>query len=207
MNLKEAFRYQNFLDNMIYAGCNNITMRSHALKTVKHHKCNAANPDVENFDEEVVEAEEFFSNDEVVTCMLFLLNEKERLSNAIESAKSALNMSIDAAIGMNKCRQRVCSSLKHMLGIKPSVRKEYAYGQKFNIEGNQVDYKYEVEIESSEAFDRGSAKSVMKSLVEKSDEVSTQIDLAKVNTEVIYEPPFDVNDTFDDVMQEFLTTE
>ena len=205
MNLKEAFRYQNFLDDMIMSGCSSISNRNHSLKTVKHHKCSAANAEVEDFDEVVVESEEFFANNDVIDCIIFLMDEKERLSNAIESAKMMLGISIDAAIGMNKCRQSICRSLKHMLSMKPSLRKEYGYGQKFNNEGNQIDYKYEVEVESEEAFDRAAAKAVMKYLVEKSDEVSTQIDLAKVNTSVNYKPKFDVNDMFDDVMQEFLS--
>lgn len=204
MNLKESFRYQNFLDDMISQGCLSISMRNHSLKTVKHHNCNGANPEAENFDEDVVEAEEFFENDEVISCILFLMNEKETLSGAIEVAKAKSDINIDAAIGMNKCRQKVASSLKRMLSFKPSTRKEFEYGQKFNVEGNQVDYKYDVIVENTEAFCRESAKNVLKSIVEKSDSVSTQIDIAKVNVNVDYEPQFDVNDTFDDVMQEFL---
>ena len=37
----------------------------------------------------------------------------------------------------------------------------------------------------------------------KSDEFSGQIDAAVVNTQVAYEAPFDVNDTFSDVFEAF----
>jgi hypothetical protein len=36
------------------------------------------------------------------------------------------------------------------------------------------------------------------------DEVSAALDLAVVNTPVSYTPPFDVNDTFADVFEDFL---
>ena len=38
----------------------------------------------------------------------------------------------------------------------------------------------------------------------KADKVSAEIDAALINTQVEYEPPFNVNDSFDDVMEEFL---
>ena len=61
-----------------------------------------------------------------------------------------------------------------------------------------------MEILDEDNFDRSAAKEIMRRLVDESDAVSTKVEMALVNTTVNYAPPFNVNDTFDDVMQEFL---
>ena len=72
------------------------------------------------------------------------------------------------------------------------------------MEGNQTPYLYEIEVETTEAFDRGRAKSVVREIMLQADKASAEIDSALINTQVEYEPPFNVNDSFDDVMEEFL---
>ena len=83
MNLKEAFRYQKFLDSMMYQASNSITNRDHAMKIVRIHHMNAANPDVEDKTEEVVPDHPFFTNDEVLRLMEWLVDEKQKLSEAL----------------------------------------------------------------------------------------------------------------------------
>ena len=208
MNLKEAFRYQNFLETMIGRGCVSIMDRSHSVSTIRHHKVNKVVPEIDDFDDSVVPGEDFFRNDDVIKLLEFLIAEKIKLSSAVSEAKTAAEdkygIDIDVALAANKCRQRVSDAIKSMLSVKPSTRTEYAYGQKFNVEGNQIDYKYEVDVTTSDAFDRNRSKEIAKSLTEASDTTSTMIDTIKVNTAVDYSPVFDVNDTFDDVMTEFL---
>ena len=48
MNLKESFRYQNFLENMLaYAG-NSLTDREHSLTITKNHLRKKANAEAED---------------------------------------------------------------------------------------------------------------------------------------------------------------
>ena len=44
----------------------------------------------------------------------------------------------------------------------------------------------------------------MKEIISDADKTSSEIDAAKVNTKVEYTPVFDVNDSFEDVMNAFL---
>ena len=44
----------------------------------------------------------------------------------------------------------------------------------------------------------------MKEIISEADKTSSEIDAAKVNTKVEYAPVFDVNDSFEDVMNAFL---
>ena len=203
MNLKESFRYQNFLDMMMSAASASIQQRVHCLMVTKTHLRSKANPDASDVTE-TVEGEVFFANDDVVAFMAWLVKEREKLTTAIGAAKASIGFDIDAAIETNKFRQTVNGSIKNMLRYTPTKRVEQGRDYKFNVEGNQTPYIYEIEVVSEEAYDKTGAKTLMREMISKADEVSAAIDAAMINTKVDYEPVFDVNETFDDVMTDFL---
>lgn len=205
MNLKEAFRYQNFLDRVFGAAAISIQVRDHCLTQTREHLCNKVNPDADDFREEVKTEEEFFQNDDVIRAMRFLIGEKEKLSIAINKAKKSIDLDIDAATAVNKYRQKLNGSIAMMMRFKPCNRIETEIGHKFNVAGDPVDYKYDVKVTSEEAYDRYSAKKTMKEIISEADKISSEIDAAKVNTQVEYTPVFDVNDSFEDVMNTFLS--
>lgn len=91
-----------------------------------------------------------------------------------------------------------------MLRFKGTKRTERGTDYKFNAEGNQTPYYYDIEVVTSENFDRAKAKAAAQSVIAKADEVSVAIDTALINTWVEYEAPFNVNDSFDDAMVTFL---
>lgn len=204
MNLKEAFRYQNFLDRIFGVACVSIEKRDHCLTQTRNHLYNKVNPDMENVKEEVKTEEDFFANDDVIQAMLFLIEEKEKLSIAINKAKESIDMDIDAAVSVNKYRQLLNKSVAFMMRLNPCTRIETGIAQKFNSTGDPVDYKYDVEVTSVEAYDRKAAKKIMKKVISEADKTSAAIDFVKVNTTVDYTPVFDVNDSFEDVMNTFL---
>lgn len=203
MNLKESFRYQNFLDSLMRNASASIQSREHCFEVVKHHFKNKANPDATDMDE-TVENGEFYPNDKVIAFMEWLVSEREKLTTAIGNAKTSIGFDLDSAIETNKFRQSVNSAIKSMLRYTPGKRVEQGRDYKFNVEGNQMAYVYDIEVESKDAFDRDSAKKVMRTMITKADEVSSEIDAAMINTKVDYEPRFDVNESFDDVMAEFI---
>lgn len=202
MNLKESFRYQNFLDSKLNEARYSIGERSHALKTTKVHLKNKANPDAENITE-VVEVEDFFPNDDVVAFMCWIVAERQKLTEAIYKAKASLDFCLDAAIETNKFRQHTSSAVKGMLRFTPSKKTEQGRDYKFNVEGNQTPYYYDIETSFEENFTRDNAKKVVRDMITKADKTSAEIDSAMINTTVDYEPLFDVNDSFEDVMAEF----
>lgn len=203
MNLKESFRYQNFLDSLMRNASASIQSREHCFEVVKHHFKSKANPDASDMDE-IVENGEFYPNDKVISFMEWLVSEREKLTTAIGNAKASIGFDLDSAIETNKFRQSVNSAIKSMLRYTPGKRVEQGRDYKFNVEGNQMAYVYDIEVESKDAFDRDSAKKVMRTMITKADEVSSEIDAAMINTKVDYEPRFDVNESFDDVMAEFI---
>ena len=84
----------------------------------------------------------------------------------------------------------------------PTKRVEQGRGYKFNAEGNQMPYLYEIEVSTTEAYDKTEAKQYMRSVIADADKVSADIDSAMINTQVDYTPKFDVNDTFEDRSEE-----
>lgn len=203
MNLKESFRYQNFLENMLRCASSSLIAREHSLAITKRHLRSKANSDAEDVVESV-DFGEFFKNDDVLSFMEAIVSERSKLTNAIGAAKASVGFDLDAAIETNKFRQSVANSLRSMLRFTPSKRVERGTDYKFNVEGNQVQYYYDIEVESEEAFDRNNAKAVMRKMISESDDVSAKIDAAMINTTVEYVAPFNVNDSFEDVMTDFL---
>lgn len=203
MNLKEAFRYQNFIDNLLVSAGQSIRQQSHCLTTTKNHLCNKANPEVSDFSE-VVEVDKFVCNDDVIKFMEFLIEEKWKLTSAINKAKASIEFDIDAHTEQNKIRQSVYRYIKDMMKYIPGKKLEAAYGYKFNVEQNQVSYRYDVEVTTEDAYDRPEAKKFMKKVIADADKISSKIDEAKITTNVEYDAPFDVNDSFEDVIEKFI---
>ena len=202
MNLKEAFRYQNFLSSMLNNARSNLCQRDHALKTIETHRKSAADPDACDV-VEVANNKVFEPNDNVIKFILWLIDEREKLSLAISWAKKDALVDIDAEIIANKFRQNASDAIRIMLSFEPTTRKDVGRGYKFNNEGVQAPYVYDIEITQEELFDRDASKSIMMELLEQADRKSAEIDSAMVNTEVLYTPVFNVNSTFADVMAEF----
>lgn len=202
MNLKEAFRYQNFLSSLMSSARLSIILEDHCLKTTKHHLIKESNPDVED-KEEVVKSEDFVSNDTVLRFMKWIIDERYKLTRAITLAKAEAGIDIDAAIEMNKARQTACDAIRKMLQYTALKTADVGRGYKFNAEGNQIVYLYKIEIEKTEMFNRSKAKELMYQMVEESGKVSSEIDAALVNTNVDYHPIYSVNVDFDDIVRKF----
>ena len=202
MNLKESFRYQNFLDSLEDSAMYSLIDDSHCVQETLIHHMNEANPDVED-KEEVVDVPEFPDNDKVIRFMMRLIEEKDKLTNAIGKAKQGLQFDVEAAIATNKFRQNLNKTIKTMLSRKTgkSIRRGSAY--KFNAEGNQVAYYYDIEVVRSDRYDRDGAKKIMREVISKADEVSSEIDSAMINTIIDYDAPWDVNETFDEIIEVF----
>lgn len=203
MNLKESFRYQNFLESMMGFAGESITNREHSLTVTKKHLRSKANSDAEDM-EEAVNFGEFYKNDDVISFMFFLVKEKEKLTTAIGLAKATIGFDLDAAVETNKFRQTLMGRAKMMLRYVSAKKMERGTDYKFNAEGNQNQYFYDIEVEYTEAFDREAAKRLVKEIATEADKTSAALDSAMINTQVDYTAPFNVNDSFDDVMEEFL---
>ena len=202
MNLKQAFRYQNFLSELFSEASIYLTKPGALFSTTKVHHKNEANPEAIDVTEVVENDGIFYDPDDVVSLMIILSDERFKLTDAIEKAKANLDVRINAEIEANKFRRSAADSIYGILRTKTTRRIERGNDYKFNVEGNQTPYYYNVEVFTEELFDRSKMKQTLLSLKDRADVSSMEIDLAMVNTEVKYIIPYDVNSSFDDVMEQ-----
>lgn len=199
MNLKEAFRFQNKLQSLmdeaerILADDRNITQ----VKVTALYK--KAMPEQEN--ETTVEPapSEYADHiDAVAAFLLHMLGEREKLSRAIRAAKERQEMDMDSEVSLNSTRQSLASFFRHMVDLRNSEKllPGGATGYRFNAEGNQVPFRCDAKRVVTIYYDRNRVRSYLKQLTEKSDQVSAQLDRCLINSQVDYDAPFDVNDSF-----------
>jgi len=204
MNLKEAFRYQNRIEWLMGEAKEVLGRERNVTKvenTTLRHK---VNPDVE--DETTVEEPETEYADqitEIAVFLMFLLDEREKLSRAIREAKKGMDLDFDGEVSLNAKRQHIAEIFRRMSEIRCSERllPGMGVGYKFNAEGNQVSYRCDLKKVTTINFDRTKVRSYATGLSKKADQVSAELDKSMVNTDVAYEAPFDVNDTFAEVLQ------
>lgn len=204
MNLKESFTYQIYLDRLFYAAREAVNGTDVGLVITKTHKKSAVNPDAAD-EVEVSENDKPYNGDDVIEFMLWLVQEKNKLTSAITEAKIKLDFDMNAAIETNKYRRGIAEAIYGMnrnATKKKTVSKQSAY--KFNVEGNQTAYYYELETEFSPNYNMNDAKRLMVRLKSEADDISNKIDSVKINTEVDYIPRFNINEDFEDVIVTFV---
>lgn len=200
MTLKEAFRYQNFLARLADKLAEAMMNPDNIMTTTKVHHLNAANNDAQDKTETVK-----VNNPVNINLCLKLyeriIEEVETLTAAIERTKASLNICMDAAIRANTQRQRMANIIRGVLKNKESEAQTTGTSYKFNNEGNQAAYVYEITIKKSENFNRKDFKAAMDKALQMADVTSGTIDGFTVNSTVDYTAPWDVNATLDDVLE------
>lgn len=198
MNLKEAFRYQNFLNGLMTGAATVLNNRGVIMSVTKTHHRKAANPEAEDLVEDPQPAD--YAPGQVLDLMSALVAERMKLSAAITAAKADKDLDLDAAQETNRFRHQMASAMRSMLGVKPSLGQQVETSYKLTADGNQVPYKYQVDVQAQDNFDRAAVKAQLKALLKTADEESARIDNFLVTTQVAYEPPFSINDDFDEVL-------
>lgn len=206
MNLKEAFRFQNRLEFLIGETENILDDEDSVTLTKRTYLYKKANPDAENETVTVIPDTEYYRQlNEMIEFAVYLLGEREKLSEAINSVKRSLPLDLDGEVSLNRYRQRLAATFRRMARIKSKEVTETngGAGYRFNNEGNQVAYKCDVERVTTINFNRNTVRKYTSLLSEKSDLISMEIDKCMINYEVDYKPDFDVNDSFDEVFEKF----
>ena len=112
MNLKESYRYANYLDTLLNTAYRYLQNKGFITTTKQNHLRSKANSEASD---EIVEVQkpydvEFTPND-VIDFVVGVIAEKELLANAIAKAKSGAEINIDNAVAMNKKKQAFVSVL------------------------------------------------------------------------------------------------
>lgn len=202
MVLKEAYRYQNYLTELINEAKRYLTKGDFITITKQTHNRNKANSDAQD---EVIEVPTPYTVEftpmNLVNFIMKAITEKEKLSDAIVFAKKSTEIDIDAAVALNKTKQGYISVLTAMANTKPSEKKTRGVDYKINqIDGNQISYYYDINEVISINYDRNDVKGLIKKLTRETDEVSMKLDKIQITTEVGYTPIWDIGDSLEDVV-------
>ena len=207
MNLKEAFRYQNklqaFMDEVqgILSDDTNITK---VENTNLRHKVMG---DASDETVRVQPSSEYHQHiTQLTEFLLWLLDEKSKLFEAVRRAKEQLPIDLDSEVSLNAQRQSIARTLRRMNDLRGSeqIISNGGTGYRFNADGNQVSYRCDVKRVVTINYDRNKVRKELEKLNKKSDETSAQLDLCLVTSKVDYEPPFDVNSSFAETFENYI---
>ena len=207
MNLKDAFRLQNKFQSLIDEASGILQDRRNILKVKTTHlrsKVVSEDADVEVADSTVSEYAGHAT--EVAAFLLSMLAEREKLCAAIHDAKAGLPIDMDNEVGLNRERQQIANTLRRMMAYRSEEKiiSGGGTGYRFNNDGNQMAYKCDSKVVTTIDFDRDKIRGMAAELSRKSDETSANLDKCLINTEVEYTPPFDLNDSFDEILSRFV---
>lgn len=202
MNLKEAFRFQNKLSALMNEAQGILGYHGNIVKVENTYLRKKVFDGAENEIVVDVPTTEFADQiTDIVRFLIYLLDQCEVLSKAIRVAKNAQPIDMDSEVGLNVKRQAIATVLKTMsrVGNSEVLINNGGTGYRFNQEGNQVAYRCDVKRVTTINFDRKVVRNLAAEMNRKADAVSAALDRCTVNSEVDYEAPFDVNDSFAEI--------
>lgn len=190
--------------NMYLSCATNVT------KTKQTHFRKKANPDAEDETTEDTQKRALGEYDvnRIVEFYCALADEKIGLCDAIEDAKRGYKpIRYDAALASNKCRQNIASTLRRMAAIKNSEITSTERGYKLNATGEQVPYVYDVKSVTTIDFDRNEIKRIAKAYTDRANDVSDILDHALLDIEVVFDPRFNMTESFEETVEAFMNKE
>ena len=195
MNLKEAFQAQNKIGELLdYIGRYLSDEDNVMTVTEKHLRSKALAGQQDDSVDVSRKSEEMFDVGKLIGIWQQLMEEKEQLGLAIGKAKAGMDFNLDSAVDANKSRRSFLMTLQRLANRKSSheLQKGEGRGYVFNNDGNQTTYCYDIDRIMTIDYDRNKVRAMVKELTRESDEVSIKIDEALLQTQVDYEPKFDL---------------
>lgn len=203
MNLKESYRYANYLDTLLNTSYRYLQNKGFVTTTKQNHLRAKANSEAAD---EVIDVQKpydvDFTPNEVIDFVVAIIAEKELLADAIAKAKAGTEINIDNAVAMNKKKQGFVSVLNSIANLKPSEKVTQGTDYKFNQQdGNQIRYYYNIEETTTIDFDRNDVKALIKKYSKECDDISAKLDAIEINTTIDFVPKYDITDTFEDLVK------
>lgn len=203
MILKEAFRYQNYLSSLFTETVGYLSREDFITTTSQEHNRKKSNPDAD--DEKVVVQKPYnveFKPNDLIDFAVKLIDEKQKLSDAITEAKKTTSFDVDATMSMNKTKQGFIHVLRRMASIKPIESEKEGVSYKFNNDGDQVSYRYPIKEVKTIDYDREDVKKLIDKYKKETDNISTERDRIDIMTEVDYKPIWEVDTPLEDIVED-----
>ena len=207
MILKEAFRFQNKLEDLFKKTIFILDEEENVTVKKKTYLYSKANPAIENHVISDISPCKYRENiNQLIDFLDFLIEQREILSYEISEAKKKLSFDMDSEISLNGYRKRLARAMQKMSTIEDHqmIDKNGGVGYCFNNEGNQVAFRCDVEEVTTIDFDRNKVRAVAAKYNKKADKASREIDKILICTEIDYTPPFDVNESLETILTEYI---
>lgn len=201
MILKEAFHYQNYLSNLFVEAINYLHQRDFITTTKETHYRSKVNS--ESKDEILNPPKPYnvnFCPNDLVDFIVELINEKDKLTNAIVAAKRSVSLDIDAAMSINKTKQDFISALRNMMSVKDVQVEKNGSSYKFNNDGDQVTYFYPVTVVQTIDYNRNNVRKLITKYQKETNDVSVERDRIDITTKVDYTPIWEVDTPLEDIL-------
>jgi hypothetical protein len=201
MILKEMYQYSNFLSTTL-SNCYVLLYDEELrIKGQEFHYPSRVNPEAEDKVVDLNKHKYPFTIEEVLSLCEDLLAEYCLTTKTIELAKRQMAFSVDTAITNNRKTQHFLSVLDDVIAkTKDEVREQKATGYKFDINGEQKPYIYEVEVKKERAFDVANFKALSRKLHKECDETSSLIDQVTCSSNFEFTPKFCIHDSIEDIL-------
>lgn len=203
MNLKEAYRYANYLDSLLDTAYYYLQNKGFVTTTKQNHLRSKANSEATD---EVIDVQKpydvDFTPNNIIDFVVEVISEKEALASSIAIAKASTEINIDNAIAMNKKKQGFVRVLNELVNLKAAEKTTTGRAYKFDINGEQKPYFYEITETTNIDYDRNDVKALIKKYNKACDEISAKLDAIEINTEVPFSCTWDVTDSFEDIVVE-----
>ena len=214
ISLKESFRTLVYIDKTISSLTSYLSNKNNSISVIEQHWKEKSNPEAKNEELDTTTIKEYpdASTINIINLVQNLIAEKTKLEISVELAKRDIviqtkgndNLSLDSAISNAKQSRNLANVLNSLINIKTDEKKTVAQGFKFNINGEEVSYRYDVVITKTINFDRNIVSDNYKSLLEKADKLSISIEKSMMDEIVEYEFPYSIHDSTADIVSKYL---
>jgi len=214
ISLKESFRTLVYIDKTISSLTSYLSNKNNSISVIESHLKEKSNPEAQNEELDTTTIREYpdASTVDIINLVGKLISEKIKLEISVEIAKRNIlietkdnnNLSLDSAISNAKQSRNLAGVLNSLINIKTDEKKTIGTGFKFNQEGNETSYRYDVVVTKTINFDRNIVNDNYKSLLEKADKLSISIEKSMMEEIVEYEFPYSIHDSTADVVSKYL---
>lgn len=214
INIKEAGRYSNYFQSLLQdlnRIHNNIAGNLHK-QTEVHRISQALEGGIDKTEEIVINSKYKVTPEKIEELITAILTAKLELSNSIAQAKIKMNVSVDGidyaydtAIEHAKTLRNISGGFYQTLdrSYKESIEKRTGMDYTFNIEKNQVAYRYSVEVTTELLFNKEEFKRSDKSLKGLANKLSIEVEQMSIKKTIEFETEFDYLDTLEEVIEKF----
>ena len=205
ITLKKSFELQNYLRGLLDSALNVLSYNDNITVTKQEHMRKKVLAEAD--DEEVIKPkrhEYVFDINALVDFACYVQQQMAILTAEINVAKCNNLYDLDCLIAVNNQKRKLLERMVAMSTVKAKETVAKGIGVKFNGEGNQTTYNYDIKETTTIDFDRNKVKAIASRLRRELDADSTTIDKMMLDIFVDYSTIFEIGDDLEEAVVKYL---